>query len=71
MESANLERLAVSRCARLRWKGLYVQVTPDPTVPLSNDQLFWCNQTQTCLGPDGRQVDESSCKAGRTCYERL
>ncbi len=25
----------------------------DPTVPPTNDGLFWCMHTQTCIGPDG------------------
>jgi hypothetical protein len=34
-----------------------------------NDQLFWCNRTQTCLGPDGQAVNDFECKTGRSCYE--
>ena len=58
MDAVNVDTLAIVRCARFRRKGLYVEITPDPAVPLSNDRLFWCNRTQTCLGPDGRTVDD-------------
>ena len=45
---------------RFRWKGLYVEIAPDPTVPSGNDQLFWWNRPQTCLGPDGQAVNPAS-----------
>ena len=41
-------------CARLRWKGLYVDVEPDPSIPNPKDGFFWCTHTMSCLGPDGK-----------------
>jgi len=58
-----------SRCSSLSWKGLFVEILPDPTVPPGNDRLFWCNRTQTCLGPDGKAVDDTECNEARPCYE--
>jgi hypothetical protein len=58
-------------CARLRWKGLYVDVEPDPSIPNPKDGFFWCSHTMTCLGPDGRVCDDGSCDPGRPCFEAL
>lgn len=69
MESGNVDSLADTRCSRLRWKGLYVEIAPDPTVQPGNDQLFWCNRTQTCLGTDGQAVNDFECKTARSCYD--
>jgi hypothetical protein len=60
---------AESCCCKLRWKGMYIDVEPDPTVPNMRDGLFWCSTTMTCLGPDGRVADEESCCEGRVCHE--
>ena len=58
-------------CSRLRWKGLYVDVEPDPTIPNTRDGLFWCSHTMNCLGPDGRVATERNCCEGRSCFEPL
>jgi hypothetical protein len=55
----------------LRWKGMYIEAEWDPTVPHSNDRLFWCLSTQKCLGPDSKQVDEYDCNETRKCYVAL
>jgi hypothetical protein len=65
-----LNMIDTERCARLRWKGLYVGDALDSDVPGSDDQLFWCNRTQTCLGPDGKAVDKYECDETRACYEK-
>lgn len=70
METTTTDR-TLDRCPRLRSKDLYFEAVPDPTVPACNDQLFWCNETQTCLGPDGQPVDGFECRKGRVCYQRL
>ena len=41
-------------CPALRWKAQFILAEPDPTVPQSNEGLFWCIHTQTCIGPDGK-----------------
>ena len=38
-------------CTSLRWKQQFISSEHDPTVPPSNDGLFWCMHTQTCIGP--------------------
>ena len=44
-------------CTSLRWKQQFIGVDHDPTVPPSNDGLFWCIHTQTCIGPDGQLAE--------------
>ena len=56
-------------CSNLRWKGMFIDVEPDPTIPNTRDGLYWCSQTMTCLGPDSRVADEESCCEGRRCHE--
>lgn len=56
-------------CSRLRWKGMFIDAAPDPSIPNTRDGLYWCSHTMTCLGPDGRVADEESCCDGRRCYE--
>ena len=34
---------------------------PDPNVQTSNDGLFWCMHTQTCIGPDGELAEPGNC----------
>jgi hypothetical protein len=58
-------------CARLRWKGMFIDVEPDLEVPNARDGFCWCSLTQTCLGPDGRVADEARCGGGRGCFEEL
>ena len=56
-------------CQRLRYKGMYVQVEPDPLVPNPSDGICWCSVTQECLGPDGAVVEKEDCIPGRECFE--
>ncbi len=58
-------------CRRLRWKGMFIDAEPDPSIPNTRDGFFWCSLTMTCLGPDGRVADEESCCLGRGCHEAL
>ncbi|MBI4481374.1 MAG: hypothetical protein HY652_00650 [Acidobacteria bacterium] len=66
-----LGNLGYEVCRCLRWKGMFIDAEPDPTVPPCNDRLFWCMHTQTCLGPDGQVAEPEQCKPGRGCYDRL
>jgi hypothetical protein len=50
---------------------MYVEAEPDLTVPPSNDAYFWCNETMTCLGPDGDLANEERCQSDRGCHEPL
>jgi hypothetical protein len=66
----NLIRL-MDRCENLRWKGLYVSGEEGQSLSGSGDRLFWCVKTQTCLGPDGKLVDDYECSPARACYRAL
>ena len=56
-------------CSALRWKGQFIEAELDPTVPPSNDGLFWCVHTQTCIGPDGQLAEPGNCSSKiRTCH---
>jgi hypothetical protein len=56
-------------CHCLRWKGMFIQVEPDPSVPPTNQGLFWCLYTQTCIGPDGQLAEPGACSSsGRACH---
>lgn len=63
------QKLESRLCRRLRYKGMYIQVEPDPEVPNSSDGFCWCSHTQNCLGPDRKPVDRVECHPGRGCYE--
>ncbi len=58
-------------CRRLRFKGMYIDVEPDPHVPNTSDGFCWCSHTQTCLGPDSEPVDKDDCIPARGCYEEV
>jgi hypothetical protein len=56
-------------CTSLRWKQQFISSEHDATVPPSNDGLFWCMHTQTCIGPDGELAEPGNCSApGRKCH---
>lgn len=56
-------------CHCLRWKGQFILAEKDPTVPPTNDGLFWCVFTQSCIGPDGKLAEPGECSTGdRKCY---
>ena len=56
-------------CECLRWKGMFIGVPHDPSVPPSNDGHFWCVYTQTCIGPDGNLAEPGDCSSeDRACY---
>ncbi len=60
---------AGGRCRGLRWKGMFIDSPPDPTIPNPHDGLCWCRHTLTCLGPDGEVAEPAACIPGRRCYE--
>lgn len=55
-------------CQCLRWKSMFVDAKPDPTVPPSNDDSYWCVMTQSLIGLDDQVVSPTSCKPGRSCF---
>jgi hypothetical protein len=71
MEPAGLTRPDDDRCTHLRWKGMFIDTVWDPSIPRSNDRLFWCHKTTNCLGIDGKLVDEYECHERRACYQAL
>ncbi|MCZ2076770.1 MAG: hypothetical protein HUU41_20480 [Bryobacteraceae bacterium] len=71
MERAGLTNIDDDRCDNLRWKGMYIEADWDPSVPHSNDRAFWCQRTQSCVGPDGKVVDDYECNETRGCYHPL
>ena len=52
---------------------MFIDVQADTSVPESEskDHVYWCVQTQTCLGPDGQIVDEETCNPYRSCYQAI
>ncbi|HYK51419.1 MAG TPA: hypothetical protein VEU94_16975 [Terriglobales bacterium] len=70
--SCNPERFDISHpnlCSALRWKGQFILAESDPNVQTSNDGLFWCMHTQTCIGPDGKVAEPGNCAAkNRACH---
>lgn len=58
-------------CRGLRWKGMFIDSPPDPTIPNPRDGFCWCRHTHTCLGPDGQVAEPAACRPGRRCYEGL
>ncbi len=56
-------------CSALRWKGQFILSEPDVNVQRSNDGLFWCMHTQTCIGPDGNVAEPGNCASKqRGCH---
>lgn len=58
-------------CRLLLWKEKFIEAENDPTVQPSNSQIYWCSETQVCLGPDGKVASPEDCKPGRSCYDEL
>jgi hypothetical protein len=63
--------LAHEPCRLLRWKAMFIDALSDPTVPPSNDQIYWCSQTLLCVGPDGEPAKPAACAPSRSCYDEL
>jgi hypothetical protein len=58
-------------CCYLRWKGMFIDAEPDPSIPNTSDGFFWCSHTMNCLGPDGRIADKEACCDGRGCFDPI
>jgi hypothetical protein len=59
-------------CKHLRTKKIYVDSTPEEAfADKQGDDIspchFWCNLTQTAVGPDDRPVHKNRCAPGRSC----
>jgi hypothetical protein len=74
MLNLDAERFNTNRedlCPALRWKGQFIAAERDATVPPSNDGLFWCMHTQTCIGPDGELAEPGNCSRNWEVREGL
>jgi len=63
-----------SICQHLRTKKLYIEATvdqafADPEPEQAAPCHFWCNLTQTVVGPDQLPVHKDACQPGRSCFE--
>lgn len=61
-------------CKHLRTKNVYVRATiqeafAETDAAHAGPCHFWCNLTQTTIGPDDRPVQKSQCAPGRACCE--
>jgi hypothetical protein len=71
MENSGLTKIGDDRCTNLRWKGMFIEAPWVDGVPHSGDRLFWCQKTQTCVGPDSKIADDYECNPARGCYKAL
>ena len=55
-------------CKCLRSKKLFYQTEEDAS-PAANAAPFWCQKTQSVLGPDGVVAELGECRPGRKCFE--
>jgi hypothetical protein len=70
-EREGMNRIGDDRCQYLRWKGMFIETTWDPTVPHGYDRSFWCSRTMINIGPDNIVADEYECNETRKCYDAL
>jgi hypothetical protein len=62
-------------CKHLRTKKMFTGDTPEEAFADKHGEEttpchFWCNLTQTVVGPDDRPVHKNSCgNASRSCFE--
>jgi hypothetical protein len=68
--------MSTEPCRYFRTKAMYVAgpaqgVASDDAPPAPLPANYWCNRTQTEVGPDDRLVGPGFCLApGRPCFER-
>jgi hypothetical protein len=55
-------------CRCLRSKKLFYQTEEDDS-PAANAAPFWCQKTQSAVGPDSEVVGLGECRPGRKCFE--
>ena len=67
--NARFDTTRTNLCPSLRWKRQFFEAQRAASVPNSNEGLFWCVHTQTCIGPDGEVAEPGNCcSATRTCH---
>lgn len=58
-------------CLNMRHKLMYVDerhAVRGKVDTNSDTRIFWCDETQDQLGPDGEQVHPDICFKNRSCY---
>ena len=58
-------------CRWLRCKEMFIETAREFRMEESGSGIYWCSQTQSCLGPDGQVADTENCKSGRGCFDLL
>lgn len=51
---------------------MYIEATPEAALAEPEEfspTHFWCNLTQTPVGPDDRPVGQDRCNSCRSCFE--
>ena len=58
-------------CIHLRNKAMCVtgEMRPPGNAEEEHSGHCWCNITQHVVGPDRKAVDQTTCTAGRDCYQ--
>jgi hypothetical protein len=61
-------------CRHLRAKQMYIDAQADDLLVEkegveASPCYFWCNLTQTTVGPDDRPANKSVCTPSRPCFE--
>ena len=56
-------------CKHLRSREMFYDTSNDGAVDDYASGIFWCANTETCLGPDGTPADDESCGKDRACHE--
>lgn len=60
-------------CSELRCKGMFLanRASLEDAMIIGGDTThWWCEQTQTSLGPDRDWVHRTACTPNRPCYRR-
>ena len=61
-------------CRHLRTKKMFTGDTAEEAFADKHGENvtpshFWCNRTQTVVGPDDQPVHKQACNPSRSCYE--
>ena len=61
-------------CKHLRTKKMFTGFSAEESFAEKHDEHvtpnhFWCNRTQTVVGPDDQAAHKETCTPGRSCFE--
>ncbi len=57
-------------CVHLRCKSMFYRADERPGLLHHEDAMtYWCEHTNTPLGPDDEGVVHPECQSGRACYK--